>query len=55
MRGKMRKTRLDRVKVDQIKKTVFWLWPTEPREAWDRCVVAIDEMNRHLKKAKSNN
>jgi len=47
------------VKVDQIKEAVFWLWPTEPREnekkAWDRCVVAIDEMNRHLKKTKNNN
>ena len=59
VRGKMGKTRLNRVKVDQIKETELRLWPTEPREnekeAWDRCVVAFDEMNRRLKKAKSNN
>jgi len=44
------------MKVDQIKETVFWLWPTEPREnekeAWDRCVVPIDEMDQVFEESK---
>lgn len=56
VRGKQGKGCLPPEKVDYIRETVLKMYPLEAQEtekgAWNACVVAIDEVNRRLKKQK---
>ena len=48
--GSFGKGKLDPLKIDAIRRTVFALWSSEPSEtetsAWRKVVIAIDEANR---------
>ena len=58
MAGKFGKLKLNPILIEYIKSLVFQHYPLEEGEKqeieWARCVVAIDEKNRRLNKAKTS-
>ena len=56
VRGRAGKELLNPDKVEYIKSITFKLYPREGKEtekiAWNSCIVAIDEVNRRLNKAR---